>query len=225
MAYAAPGGAINTRLITSKREAPALTCNAESGSLTAVRRGLAEYLMWASGQEELSATGRALGLKGAYWDWAEWEDERVLPAALVGLDGEAEYDPSGFTPNLDTAVLLDSVSREGLLCVSQLSATLQVTLWLHDPVARGALGGWLEKVLYPVSWSSAFKLGLDHYYGTFATYLLQGVEYADSGEGSRVGTREVRVRVHVDCPVLRKVTLPAAANIRTEIEVLVERGG
>ncbi len=201
-----------TRLITRHEPGPALTSNRETDAITALKRGLKEYLE----QVYVDVAGARVRFLAVYDVWAEQEDVATFPSAAVLISGEASYDASSFTPSISAST--KTADGQYLTKYSEATVTLGVEMHCSSPEERIAVSMMLEDALNPVDWMYGFRLLLPHYYNQIAVFepTMTRMEdnAGDAGRGFRPGSVSVSARVSV----LRARVLPGLIpSVRLEV--------
>lgn len=199
-----------TTLVTSANAARnVLTARRDCDAVTALKRGLAEYLQ----QVMLDVEGARVQFQQVFYSWAEPEDGYTLPSAYVAADGEAEYDYHGLTPVLDPK---NKVALPGgpagqqayLVKYAELKVSLACQIYTSSPDERAQVSMLLEDALNPVDWMYGFKLDLPHYFNQRAVYEPVTTVFTDSEDGARRRWRPGTVMLSGQVSVLRVRTLP-----------------
>lgn len=191
-----------TRLITSPRDEQSMTLVRETDARTALLRGLAEYLMTL---EFDAFGGRQVQFRAVNFDWAEPEDEALLPAASVLPEGSGIYTARGLGQDTSGA---DRIGTATLVCPSQYDATISVMVWATDPEQRIALCAMVEDGVAPVKWMPGFWLELPHYHGVRAEFGVVNNTYLDDTTTAQQLRRKADFQVLGQLPVVRVHDVP-----------------
>lgn len=207
-----------TRLVRTP-EQPKLrrTANRECDAVTALKRGLREYLE----QVHLDVYGVRVRFERVLEVWAESDEVAVYPAAVVQARDEATYDSSSFTPQMDVVPLdgpvVDGV-RTYLVKYSELTVPLCIEIHTSSPEERSQIGMLLEDALNPVDWMYGFKLDLPHYFGQRVVYEPVTAQQLDSEENARRRWRPGTVFLTGQISVVRSRVLPGLTPVvRVEV--------
>jgi len=200
------GDRVATALVTDRREAQQLTARADHDALTALRRGLAEYLLTAMQPD--TPTGREVQLESVLWGWASFEQRGRFPAAYVGHEGAVVYRTT--TTARGSSFRRADAGLPRLDVVADVTAALQVVVYAKDTAQRSALVMAAEQAMYPVDWLDGARVRLDCYHGAFATYDLTSVLYDDSTDAAQEAFYRAILTVNASLPLV--VTRAAAAG-------------
>ena len=212
MSLARRGDRLGTYLVSDRREAQALTPRADHDALTALRRGMAEYLLQAM---DTDIGAREVQLQSVLWGWAEFEHRGAFPAAYVTHAGEVRYETT--TTSRGSGFAARDAGKVRLDVVADLTATLEVHLYAKDPVQRMALVRGLERAVYPEDWLDGLRLRLAYYHDAFARYDLQTVTYEDSAEDAQQMFRRAVVTFTASVPLVVPRSAKAGADGRANI--------
>lgn len=199
-----------TRLITSPSEGrPTYTANRECDAVTALKRGLREYLE----QVYLDVLGVRVLFQRVLEVWAESDEVASYPAAVVMARDEAEYDAAGFTPSLDVTPIVvrpeDPASQKTYLVkYSEVTAPLVIEMHCTSAEERVQCSMLLEDALNPVDWMYGFKLQLPHYFNQVAVFEPMKTQQLDSEDNARRRWRPGTVFLSGQLSVLRARSLP-----------------
>lgn len=213
-----PGG---TKLITlSNAEPSKLTTRRDCDAVTALKRGLAEYLA----QVFLDVDGQRVQFQNSLYAWAEPEDGYALPSVLVSAAGDAEYDYAGLTPVLDPKrLVIDPTAPAGqktyLVKYSEVTVQLAIELYTSSPEERSQCSMLLEDALNPVDWMYGFKLDLPHYFNQRAVYAPMTSQFLDSEDTAKRRWRPGTVMLSGQISVFRVRSLP---TLDPRIDVVVD---
>jgi hypothetical protein len=207
MSIARRGDRYGTYLVTDRREAQTLVARADHDALTALRRGMAEYLLH---YMHADIAGREVTLESVLWGWADFELRGRFPAAYVTHAGEVRYDAT--TTSRGSSFKGADAGKTRLDVVADLTATIEVHLYAKDPVQRMALVRALERAVYPADWLDGLRLRLAYYHQAFARYDLQTVIYEDSTEDAQQLLRQATVTFTASVPLV----VPRSAKAGTE---------
>ncbi len=200
------GDRYGTKLVSSPREAQQLTANSSHDALTALRRGLAEYLLH---HMPRSIGARDITLESVMWGWATFETRGRFPAAYVSQRGDVQY--ASTTTARGSSFRADQAGKPRLDVVADVTATMEVHIYAKDSVQRMALVRGVESAFYPEAWLDGLRLKLDFYHDAFASYALESVSYDDSVEDAQEAYRRAVVTCSASLPLV--VTRPAKAGI------------
>jgi len=185
------------------------TANRECDAVTAVKRGLREYLE----QVYLDVLGVRVRFERVTEVWSEPEQTAKYPGAAIMARDEAEYDAASLTPTLDTTPVQslpgDSPERKTYL-VRYSEATIPLVVELHtsNPEERIQCSMLLEDALNPVDWMYGFKLQLPHYFNQIAVYEPMRTQMLDSEDNARRRWRPGSVFLTARASVIRSRALP-----------------
>lgn len=213
----APGG---TSLVTlADTLPPILTKNRECDAVTALKRGLAEYLE----QAYIDVLGARIRFYQVFYNHAEPEDLAKYPAALISTEGEAEYDYHGMTPVLDPKRLVIDPTEPGdertfLVKYAEVTVNLMIEVFTSSPEERSQIAMMLEDVLNPVDWMYGFKLDLPHYFNQRAVFAPVQSQFLDTEDDARQRKRPATVTLSGQISLLRVRSLPTL-DPRAEIVV------
>ncbi len=195
-----------TRLVRTP-EQPKLrrTANRECDAVTALKRGLREYLE----QVHLDVYGVRVRFERVLEVWAESDEVAVYPTAVVQARDEATYDSSSFTPQLDVEPLegptVDGL-RTYLVKYSELAVPLCVEIHTSSPEERSQIG------------MLGFKLDLPHYFGQRVVYEPVTAQQLDSDDNARRRWRPGTVFLTGQISVVRSRVLPGLTPVvRVEV--------
>ena len=218
MSIARRGDRYGTQLVTDRQQAQNLLVRADHDALTALRRGLAEYLLH---YMPTALGGREIRLDTVLWGWADFELRGRFPTAYVTHVGAVEY--SATSTSRGSSFSKTDAGKPRLDVVASLSATLEVHLYAKDAVQRMALVRGIERTVYPNDWLDALRLKLDYYHGAFARYGLQSVTYEDSTEDAQAVFRRAVVTFTASVPLVvprdAKSAIEGRATLLTGPEV------
>ena len=210
-----------TRLITSAAEPRAqYTVNRECDAVTAVKRGLKEYLE----QVYLDVLGVRVRFQKVVEVWAESDEVARYPGAAVMAYDDADYEAGSMTPRLDiTAVVQrpDDPSDERTYLVKYSEATVPLVVEVHttSPEERVGVAMLLEDALNPVDWMFGFKLQLPHYFNQIAVFEPVRTQILDTEDAARRRFRPGSVFLSAQVSVLRARSLPTLQP-RATVEVV-----
>lgn len=161
-------------LISKPTTQQVLTSNRETDTLTAVKRGLAEYI---GALSMIAPGGREIKFERSLYDWADHEEKAVYPSSVVYSVVDGNYDATNFTP----LVRADCITQEGayLVKLAEYTVTLMIEIYCTDNEERIAMAMMLEDALNPVNWMYGFKLELPHYHGLFGKYEVTSKKFPD----------------------------------------------
>lgn len=189
---------------------------ASTDSITALTRGVAEYVM----QLEIDAPGgRSIRFSAAFDAWAEPEDtvtEYPRFAAYTN-DQEGTYDWASMNRIVSGNRFPDGT---WLVTGAEMNVPLYAEIWATDPEERQTLCRMLEQAFNPVDWMQGFRLELPHYYNQRATYELTGITYLGGAQEAQQRFVKARMALKASVPVtqLMPFKLP-------KISVLVDIDG
>jgi hypothetical protein len=221
----APGG---TKLITvANAKPPHLTAIRECDAVTALKRGLKEYLE----QVYLDVEGVRVRFQQVHDVWADTDQVAQYPSAVVMAADEATYDYSSFTPVLDPLRLVSQVVVNGaepanmrsyLVKYAEVEAKLALEIHCSSPAERVQVQMMLEDALNPVDWMYGFKLDLPHYFNQRAVYEPMTSQMLDSEGDARRRWRPGTVFLAGQVSLLRVRALP---QFQPLAQVTVIEGG
>lgn len=200
-------------LITKRTKQQLLTSRRETDARTALKRGLAEYLL---GLEPFAApSGRDVQFGRVYDVWPDHEDKAVFPSAVIYSIGEGTYDASSFTPSVSTRCL----TNDGLFLskYAEYTVDLRLEYWSNDPEERIALTMMLEDALNPVDWMTGAKIVLPHYHGQFAIYELKTNNFPDSEADVLSRTRKAYMTITGQVSAVRCVDYRRLTEVQTTV--------
>lgn len=184
----------------------------ECGSRRALTRALAEYLKQLAFDAEIG--GRRSRFENVFFDRAVWEEGKPkFPSALVKTDGQMNYNPSKFTPDVVAEVgTLPGKDNQALYLLqsAETEGNLQIEIWATDPEQRDLLVLMLEDGLFPLEWMAGFRLTLPHYFGANAEFLYTAITYSDTPEETTQRYCKAFITVQARMPVLRLAPLSKA---------------
>lgn len=202
-----PGG---TTLVTSAAAEPTkLTARRDCDAVTALKRGLAEYLA----QVYLDVDGARVRFVQTFHSWAEPESIAKYPSAAVLSDGEAELDYHGMTPTLDPKRLVADLNtpsghKSYLVKYAEVTVNLAVEIHCTSPEERSQVSMLLEDALNPVDWMYGFKLDLPHYFNQRVVYAPMTTMFQDAEDSARRRFRPGTVMLSGQISLLRVRSLP-----------------
>lgn len=208
------GDRVGTTLVTDRSDAQALNALAEHDALTALRRGLAEYML-----EALKADtgGRPIRLESVLWGWADFERRGQFPAAYISTSGETNYAKTATARGSGFARAQAGVER--LDIVADVATTLEVRLYCKDEAQRAALVHAVEAASFPVDWLDSIRVRLAYYHGAFASYDLASISYEDSPEDAAAMLRVAAATFRATVPLVVARAAKAAITPRVSISV------
>jgi len=178
------------------------TTSRDTDAVMALRRGLAEYLS----QVSVNVAGEDVRFVKVYETWAEVTDQAEYPAAVVLIDGDAEYDEFNFTPTIDPNDKIPS--GEYLVKYSEVTVKLLVEAHCTTPGSRTGVAMLLEDAMNPVDWMHGFRLDLPHYYGQRGTYQVLMADFHEDAEEARQEFRPMVLSVDARISQVRVRRLP-----------------
>lgn len=198
----------------------ALTANRECDAVTAVKRGLREYLE----QAYLDVYGVRFAFARVLDVWAEPEGGTIdYPSAVVMTSGEASFDAAGFTPHLNIVPVIneDEPAGKKTYLIKYAEAVVPLVIELHttSPEERINAAMLLEDVLNPVDWMYGFKLRLPHYFNQVAVFEPATAQMLDSEGDARRRFRPGSVILQAQVSLVRPRALP---GLQTRVVVDVE---
>ena len=197
MSLARRGDRYGTQVITDRSDQQELVAHADHDALTALRRGLAEYLLH---YMHADVAGRDVQLESVLWGWADFETRGRFPAAYVTHVGEVQY--ASTTTSRGSGFAAKDAGKVRLDIVADVTATIEVHLYAKDPVQRMALVRALERAVYPADWLDGLRLRLGFYHRAFARYDLQTVVYEDNTEDAQQLFRQATVTFVASVPLV-----------------------
>lgn len=215
-----PPPAGRSRLVTRREAASPLTGNRECDAVTALKRGLREYLE----QVSLDFAGVRVRFERVLEQWAEAEEVLRMPAAVVQARDEATYDASSLTPNvieLPLDGLGQSRRRSYLVKYAEVSAPLVIEVHASSPEERSQVSMLLEDALNPVEFMYGFQLDLPHYFNQRAVYEPVKTQQLDSEDAARRRWRPGSVFLTGQLSLYRVRSLP---TLRPQLSVTVDDG-
>lgn len=206
-----------TRLVSRRRSpAPVLTGNRECDAVTALKRGLREYLE----QVSLDFAGVRVRFERVLEQWAETEEVMRLPAAVIQARDEATYESTGFTPSV-VEVALPGLASQYLVKYSEVIAPLVIEIHTSSPEERSQVSMLLEDALNPVEFMYGFQLDLPHYFNQRAVYEPVKTQQLDSEDAARRRWRPGSVFLTGQLSLYRVRSLP---TLRPQLSVTVDDG-
>ncbi len=190
--------------------------NRETDAVTALKRGLKEYLE----QLYVDVAGVRVRYLKVLDVWAEPEgDIAVFPAAVVQSMGDITYDASSFTPVLSLKNKLPDGSW--LVKYSEVSVMLTIESHCSSPEERVSINMLLEDAMNPVDWMYGFQLDLPHYYNQRAHFEPLNNKMDDSADQAVRRLRPGIITLMANISVMRVRTLP---GLRPVVQLTVEQG-
>lgn len=204
------------QLIERQRTAMTLTNVRTVDSLTALKRGLKEYLL---ALEFTHPAGRTVRFLRAFDTWAEHEEKAVFPSVIVYAKGTSTYEASGLTP----AVRSDCKTEEGdyLVKLNEMIVPLTVEVYCTDPEERIAIAMMLEDSLNPVNWMYGFQLDLPFYHGLRATYSVDSTQFVDDTQNALSRSRMATIQLTGQ---ISQVRCSKITTFKPELTLTVEDG-
>lgn len=199
-----------TRLITTAGDGrPTYTANRECDAVTAVKRGLREYLE----QVFIDVAGERVYFQRVMEAWAESDDVARYPACAIMARDEADYDASSLTPSLDTTAVSPMYSspaerRTFLVKYAEVTVPLVIEVHTSSPEERVHTSMLLEDALNPVDWMYGFKLQLPHYFNQIAVFEPVKTQQLDSEDNARRRWRPGTVFLSASISLVRSRSLP-----------------
>lgn len=200
-----------TSLVKSPNDpTQALTANRECDAVTALKRGLKEYLE----QVSLNVLGQRVRFQAVHDVWAETDQVAKFPSAVVQSVGEATYDYASFAPVLDPARIVTfgaEPAQKRTYLVKYAEVVVQLALETHcsTPEERVSVAMMLEDALNPVDWMYGFKLVLPHYFNQVAVFEPATTQMLDTEADARRRWRPGTVLLAGQISVFRTRSLPA----------------
>lgn len=215
MSAALPLPTPETLLILDSTKTEQLTARREGDVVTAMTRGLAEYV----GQLVLeSEDGREVRFHSVVHEHAEPEEDADYPVAVVATEGAVSYDASNFTPKLSGGQIPTPDGRF-VTVLSEAVATLVLHIFATDREMRSELAALLELGLSPTSFMYGCRLELPHYHNSRATYEPVSITYVEADGKARAGIWEAVIRLNATSPVIRLDTIPLSEiSLRLTVE-------
>ena len=199
-----------TVLITSATEPPPkLTANRETDAVTALKRGLKEYLE----QVHLDVAGVRIRFQQVHDVWADTDQFAQVPSAAIMAAGEAAYDYHSLTPVLDPKLVVvngaePDDTKSYLIKYAEVTVTLVVELYCSSPGERVGVSMMLEDALNPVDWMYGFKLDLPHYYNQRVVFEPMSTQMLDSEGDARRRWRPGSIMLGGQVSLFRVRSLP-----------------
>jgi hypothetical protein len=202
-----PGEA--TLVTRASAEPPVLTARRDCDAVTALKRGLKDYLE----QVFIDVAGARVRFQKVNSTWAEPEEKAVYPAAAILVGGEAEYDYSSLTPSLDPKrkVILGTEPAgmsSYLIKYAEVTVDLIIQVFTSSPEERIQVAMLLEDALNPVDWMYGFKIDLPFYFNQRAVYEPVTTQFLDSEEDARKRYRPGSLALKGQVSLLRVRSLP-----------------
>jgi len=203
----APGGTV--LVVRASAEPPKLTAVRECDAVTALKRGLKEYLE----QVYVDVDGVRVRFEQVHHVWAETDQVATYPSAVVLAAEEAAYDYSSFTPMLDPTRLVingaePSDRRSYLVKYAEVTLRLAIEVHCSSPAERSSIMMLLEDALNPVDWMYGFQLDLPHYFNQRAVYEPTTGQMMDSDADARRRWRPGTVFLTGQISLMRVRSLP-----------------
>ena len=203
-------------LITRARYSVPLSGNRETDKLTALCRGLREYL------ESLRFTdpvgGREFAFDHVVETWAPPETPAAMPAAAVYTTEKGVITPAKMAPTFpDENKLPDG---RYLLDMGEFSLDLNVEVWSKDAAQRRAFAMALDDAFCPVAWAYGFRLVLPHYFNAIATYTPLGTAFADSETEAARGHKVMTIGLAASVRFMRVI---APLPMTTQVQLTVDK--
>jgi len=212
-----------TELITiANAKPPKLTGIRKCDAVTALKRGLKEYLE----QIYLDVEGVRVRFEQVFESWAEPETASVFPSAAIMAVDEAVFDYSAFTPVLDPTRIValndgPNNTRAYLVKYAEVTVRLAVETYCSSPAERSHVLMMLEDALNPVDWMYGFKLDVPHYFNQRVVYEPMTAQMVDSsGEAGR-RWRPGTVFLSGQISLMRVRSLP---GLQPRVDIVVEDG-
>jgi len=204
-----------TRLVTSPASCSPPTSTRECDAVTALKRGLKEYLE----QISLDVAGVRVRYVKVLDVWAEPESFAHFPSAVVQPEGDITYDASSLSPNIS----VKNKTPDGLWLVkySEVSVALTIESHCSSPEERVQITMMLEDALNPVEWMYGFQLELPHYFNQRAHYEVHNGKMDDTSDQAVRRLRPGVITVAANVSVMRVLELP---GLRPVVRLGVERG-
>jgi hypothetical protein len=197
-------------LLTDPETQVQLTGTRQADAMTAIKRGLAEYLAGRS----IEVAGREVRLNKSLWEWADTEDDPQYPSAWTSQGAQpASYANQAMTPAVH-ATLPDG---RYIGIASDLQVQLVTEIWCNDPAQRTALMAMVEDALQPVDWMYGARVVLPHYHSVSARYALMAPLYEDDAVSAMRRYRVVKVFIVAEMPVVRVLGVPKARLVRATV--------
>lgn len=210
-----------TRLVTLAKEPPPVYTDVrEVDAVTALKRGLKEYLE----QVYLDVAGERVRFQQVHDVWADTDQIATYPSAAIMAADQAEYDYSSFTPVLNPKLVVvhgpePTDTKSYLVKYAEVSVRLVIEVHCSSPAERVACAMMLEDALNPVDWMYGFKLDLPHYYNQRAVFEPVTAQMLDAEGDARRRWRQGTVFLMGQISLLRVRSLPLFQP-KTEVEVV-----
>lgn len=202
-----------TRLLVDRCESLKVTSRQDTDAMTALTRGLREYLSTVA----IDVAGAVIRFQTVLEHWAEPNDIALYPGAAVQISGETNYDYAGFTPTIDPR---DRASDgQWITRVSELTTSITIEAHCSGAEQRVAVAMLLEAALNPVDWMYGFRLALPHYYNQVGVYEPVRGDFQDNAANARHNLRPFVVTLEARVPVRRPRRLPEFQPKTTTIVV------
>lgn len=193
------------------------TENRETDSRTALKRGLANYLM--SLPQFIHPTHqRKVKLQKIYDVWPDQEEKTEYPSAIVYSTEKHPYEAAGFTPSIDPACKVDATTY--LVKYAEVSFNMVIDILANDPEERVCLAMQMENALNPVDWMCGFQLELPHYHNLRGVYKLMDGNYPDDEPSAFTRNRHLTYTINGQVSAVRLKKLTPLTEVRANITVV-----
>jgi hypothetical protein len=194
-----------------------LTANRSTDARTALKRGLANYLM--SLPSFIHPTHqRKVKLRKIYDVWPDQEEKTAYPSAAVHSKIAHEYEGSSFTPTTDPGCKIDATTN--LVKYSEVAVELTIDILTTDPEERICFGMQMEDALNPVDWMYGFQLELPHYHNLRGVYQLMNGNYPDDEPSVFSRNRHLTYTLSGQLSVVRCQKFTPLTEVRAEVTVV-----
>ncbi len=206
-------------LIMSREQAAehSVSGNRETDSRTALKRGLANYLMSLPVFTH-PTHGREVQLRKIYDVWPDTEEKTAYPSATVYSTDPHPYEASGFTPTIDPDCKIDAMTY--LVKTGEVNFNLTIDILTTDPEERICFGMQMEDALSPVDWMSGFQLELAHYHNLRGVYQIMEGNYPDDEPSVFSRNRHLTYKLSAQVSVVRIQKITPLTEVRTDVTVV-----
>lgn len=214
-----PAPVLGDCLIRTPQEAQnrVLTANRTTDSRTALKKGLADYLM--SLPPFIHPThGREVELRKIYDTWPEQEEKTQYPSAVVFSPEKHPYESSSFTPILDPDCKVDATTY--LVKHAEVNFNMVIDILSTDPEERICFGMQMEDALNPVDWMYGFQLELPHYHNLRGVYQVMDGNHPDDEPSVFKRNRHLTLTVNGQVSMVTLKKLTPLTEVRTTVVVV-----
>ena len=163
------------RLISDVNDSSILHYSRSEDARSALARGIQEYI---AGLSIEWIGGRSLEFRHVLTSWAEPEDPKVYPSAVIVAGVPMDYEDESLTPK--TEHCLGGYVRSVAGCRQR----FELLIWTTDPQERKGIVTMLEDALDPVDWMTGIRLELPYYFNSRATYEKKSLYYIDDADSA-----------------------------------------